>query len=59
MSGIGHRSAEALVAAGIDSLDRLAATDDAGLVAALEVAGLGRSTTLSSWASQARRLSRS
>ncbi|MGJ7441595.1 hypothetical protein [Aquipuribacter sp. MA13-6] len=56
VSGIGRRSAEALVAAGIDGLDRLAATDDATLVVALEAAGLRRSPTLSAWASQARRL---
>lgn len=56
VSGVGRRSAEALVAAGIDTLDRLAGSDDATLVAALEAAGLRRSPTLSSWASQARRL---
>jgi|GEM_PF-5270520 len=59
VSGIGRRSAEALVVSGVDSLDRLAGTDDASLVAALDAAGLQRSATLSSWASQARRLDRS
>lgn len=56
VSGIGRRSADALVAAGIDSLDRLADSDDATLVAALEAADVPRAVTLSSWASQARRL---
>lgn len=56
VSGVGRRSADALVAAGIDSLDRLADSDDATLVAALEAADVPRAVTLSSWASQARRL---
>ncbi|WP_380168057.1 hypothetical protein [Jannaschia sp. R86511] len=57
VQGIGRRSADALVAAGIDSLAVLATSDDAAVLAALEAAGLRRSPTLSSWAAQARRLS--
>ena len=56
VSGIGRRSADALVVAGVGSLEELATCDDARLVAALEAAGVRRSPTLSSWAPQARRL---
>lgn len=56
VSGLGRRSAEALVAAGIRSLAELAAADDEALGAALDAAGLPHATTMSSWPGQARRL---
>lgn len=56
VSGLGRRSAEALVVAGITSLDDLADADDARLGAAMDAAGVRRSATMSTWASQARRL---
>lgn len=56
VSGLGRRSAEALVVAGIASLADLAEADDATLGAALDAAGVRRSATISSWPNQARRL---
>lgn len=56
VSGLGRRSAEALVVAGITSLADLAASDDERLGAAMDDAGVRRSTTLSTWPGQARRL---
>lgn len=56
VSGLGRRSAEALVVAGITSLADLAASDDERLGTAMDDAGVRRSTTMSTWPGQARRL---
>ncbi len=56
VSGLGRRSAEALVVAGIASLADLAGADDATIGGALDAAGVRRSATLSTWANQARHL---
>jgi len=56
VSGLGRRSAEALVVAGITSLGELADSDDTALAGALDAAGLPHATTMSSWPGQARRL---
>lgn len=56
VSGLGRRSAEALVAAGVTSLGELADSDDTALAAALDAAGLPHATTMSSWPGQAGRL---
>lgn len=56
VSGLGRRSAEALVAGGVRTLADLAARTDDELAAVLDAAGVRRSTTLATWPSQARRL---
>lgn len=56
VSGLGRRSAEALVVAGIASLEDLAAADPTALAAALDAAGVKRSATVTSWPQQAARL---
>jgi len=56
VSGLGRRSAEALVLAGIASLEALAASDAPALRAALDAAGVKRSATLATWPQQAQRL---
>lgn len=56
VSGLGRRSAEALVLAGIASLEALAASDGQALGDALDAAGVQRSATLATWPRQARRL---
>ena len=56
VSGLGRRSAEALVQAGITSLEALAVSDGAALGEALDAAGVKRSATLATWPQQARRL---
>jgi predicted flap endonuclease-1-like 5' DNA nuclease len=56
VSGLGRRSAEALVVAGIASLEALAASDPAALAAALDAAGVKRSATLATWPQQAAKL---
>lgn len=56
VSGLGRRSAEALVAGGVTTLAELAGRSDEELAAVLDAAGVQRSTTLATWPSQARRL---
>lgn len=56
VSGLGRRSAEALVVAGIVSLRALAASEVPALGEALDAAGVKRSATLATWPQQARRL---
>lgn len=56
VSGLGRRSAQALVVVGISSLADLADSDVPALGAALDAAGVTRSATLATWPSQAQRL---
>lgn len=53
IEGIGPKMASALVAAGIDTFAKLAASSEADLRAAIEKAGLHFSPSLATWAEQA------
>lgn len=53
LEGIGPKTAEALIAAGLDTFEKIAAASEDDFKAAMEAAGLNFTPSMESWAEQA------